>query len=54
MSIMNLSLEEKISFRIKPVENVPGYVKAHLASGAALNAFKGSYNFEDQIWKFKE
>ncbi len=51
---MNQSIEEQISFRIKEVENVLGYVKAHVSSGAKQKALKESSNLEDQIGKLKE
>jgi len=54
MSIINQSVEEQISFRIKEVENVLGYVKAHVSSGAKQKALKESSNLEDQIYKLKE
>jgi hypothetical protein len=46
--------EEQISFRIKEIESVLGYIKNHLSSGQKAKASKETENLELNIWKLRE
>ena len=48
------STYEKISFRVKQIESVMGFMKTHIASGAKEKASKEAGNLVDEIWKLKD
>jgi hypothetical protein len=54
MSIFDQSIEEKISFRVRQIESVLGFVKTHISSGANEKAEKEAKNLEDEIFKLRE
>lgn len=54
MSIHDQSVDEKISFRLRQIESVFGFVKTHISSGANEKAEKEASNLEDEIFKLRE